>query len=315
MIKKALICGISGQDGSYLAKNMLKKKYKVFGTSRFSSIEHFKNLKLLKIYDKIKIYKLNTLKSNGVKEIINEIYPDEIYYLNSLSSVKESFIKPKESFNSTFFGLLNILEELRINKKSIRLFNACSSECFGNIKKIPVNENSYFNPQSPYAISKVSAYFLIKNYRKVYNLHLTNGILFNHESSLRTNKFLSRRIISEVININNNRQLKMKITDIDNLKRDWGWAPEYVEAMYLINNAKIPDDYIVASGISYSLRDFIKFSFEYFNLDYRDHIVEQKIQLNSINSFADPSKIFKKLNWKANLGLKDVIKKMIDNEL
>ena len=315
MKKTALICGISGQDGSYLAKNLLKKKYKVFGTSRFSSIEHLKNLKLLKIYDKIKIYKLNPLKLNDVKKIINEICPDEIYYLNSLSSVKESFVKPKESFNSTFVGLLNFLEELRINKKTIRLFNACSSECFGNIKKTPVNENSYFNPQSPYAISKVSAYFLIKNYRKVYNLHLTNGILFNHESSLRTNKFLSRRIISEVININNNRKLKMKIINIDNLKRDWGWAPEYVEAMYLINNARIPDDYIVASGKSYSLRDFIKFSFEYFNLDYRDHIVEKKIQLNSINSFADPSKIFKKLNWKANVRLKDIIKKMIDYEL
>ena len=313
--KTALICGISGQDGSYLAKYLLKKNYKVFGTSRFLINQNFENLSKLKIKNRIKIYKLNPIYLKNIKQIIHLTNPNEIYYLNSLSSVKESIINPKASFNSTFFGLLNFLEILRKGNNSIKLFNACSSECFGNIKKTPVNENSPFNPQSPYAVAKSASYMLIKNYRKSYQLHLTNGILFNHESSLRSNKFLSKRIISEVIKINQNKKLKMFVNNIDDLKRDWGWAPEYVKAMHLINNDVNPDDYIVATGKSYSLRDLIKFSFRYFNLDYKDFIIEKKNSSFSMNSFADPSKIYHNLKWKAKSDLKDIVKKMIDNEL
>lgn len=313
--KTALICGISGQDGSYLAKYLLKKNYKVFGTSRFLINQNFENLRKLKIKNRIKIYKLNPIYLKNINQIIHQTNPNEIYYLNSLSSVKESIIKPKESFNSTFFGLLNFLEILRKENNSIKLFNACSSECFGNIKKNPVNENSPFNPQSPYAVAKSASYMLIRNYRKSYQLHLTNGILFNHESSLRTNKFLSKRIISEVIQINKNKKLKMIVNNIDDLKRDWGWAPEYVKAMHLINNDVKSDDYIVATGKSYSLRDFLNFSFRYFNLNYKDFIIEKKNSSFSINSFADPSKIFNNLKWKAKFDLKDIVKKMIDNEL
>jgi GDP-D-mannose dehydratase len=211
--------------------------------------------------------------------------------------------------------LLNFLEIIRTEKKIIKLFNACSSECFGNIKNKPVTEKSRFNPQSPYAVAKLSAYFLIQNYRKIYNLHLTNGILFNHESSLRTEKFLSRRIISEIIAINKNKKLRMNINNIDDLKRDWGWAPEYVEAMYLINNDSIPNDYIIATGKSYTLRDFIKYTFKHFKLDYKKFVIEQKSNVNSINSLANPTKIYKNLKWKAKYDLKNIIKKMIDNEL
>ena len=315
MNKVALICGISGQDGSYLAKFLLSKNYIVVGTSRKINNNKFINHKLLQINKQIKIYKLECKIKKDVRRLINKIQPDEIYYLSSVSSVKDTLLNPNESFNSSVVGLLNFIESIKKNKKLIKFFNACSSECYGNIEDKPVTEVSSFNPQSPYALAKVCSYMLVKNYRINYNLHLTNGILFNHESSLRTNKFLSKRIISNVIKINKNRNLKMTLSNLDKLKRDWGWAPEYVEAIHSINNFHIPGDYIVATGKSSTLRQFVKIAFNHFDMDYKKFVNEKIYKTKTINSKANPSKIFKELNWKSKLNLKDIIKKMIDNEL
>ena len=192
------------------------------------------------------------------------------------------------------------------------MFNACSSECFGDTKNDLANEMTKFNPSSPYAIAKATSYWLLKNYREVYNLHLFNGILFNHESILRLKNFLSQKIIHQEIRIFNGENLFINFSDIDNLIRDWGWGPEYVEAMWIITQADNADDYIIATGISDSLRDFIKITFEHLDLDYKKYFNESFEDIKSISSRADPSKINNRLKWKAKYFLNEVIKKMID---
>lgn len=317
MSKIALIFGISGQDGSYLAKYLIKKNYLVFGTSRRS--KKIPNHSKLNISNKVKIAKLNPKNLKAVKNITNKINPDEIYYLSGISSIFESNENPKETFESITIGTINVLEAIKSNKnKKIKAFFAGSTECFGNLKTNQkyFNENSAFNPENIYSYAKLSSYYLVKRYRESDGIFCCTGILANHESSLRSSKYISKKIIEGAKNIFKKKQKKIILGNI-NISRDWGWAPEYVEIFWNILKLKNPDDYIIASGETTSLREFIKLVFEKFDLNWKDHIqYSDNLKRKSDIKFTkfNTKKIFKVLNWKTKYKINDIVEKMINDE-
>ena len=314
MAKKiALLCGIRGQDGSYLAELLLGKGYEVWGTSRDIGSGKFNNLKFLGIQDKVHLVSMNTSDYMSVIRVINEILPDEIYNLSGQSSVGLSFDQPKETIESIILGMLNILEAVRENNKNIKIYHAGSSECFGNTKNNPANESTPFEPLSPYAIAKTSASMLVKNYRSAYGMHVSNGILFNHESILRPERFVTQKILHAANRINQGSNEKLSLGRI-NITRDWGWAPEYVQAMWIMLQQDKSDDYVIATGVTTTLEDFISHVFSFYGLDWQDHISYSKTLLRPLdiqNSYADPSKAEKLLGWSASVKMPDLIKKLI----
>ncbi len=317
MAKKALITGISGQDGSYLAKFLLDKKYIVFGTTRRKNKSNLKNLYKLNIYDSCKIFKCNLNNISEIRELIKKTKPDEIYHLSGASSVAESFKSPNNAYTSIVNSTINILETIRDSKKNIKLFLASSGECYGNTGKKAVDENTFFNPLSPYAVAKASAYFIAKNYRDAYNIYVASGILFSHESPFRSENFVTQKIISNAIAISRNKKKYFELGSID-IYRDWGWAPEYIRAMYLIVQQKTPTDFIIASGKSYSLKEFVKLAFEYFNLDWKDHlIINNKFDrpLDLISNKGKTDKAKKILKWESTYSLKKIVHEMIEYKL
>jgi len=253
---KALICGISGQDGAYLAKLLLNKNYSVCGTSRDAESSTFKNLNILGIKDKVELESMALNDFRSVLQVIVKFEPDEIYNLAGQSSVSLSFAQPVETLDSIATGTLNILEAIRFTGKNIKFYNASSSECFGDIGDCPADENTPFRPRSPYAVAKATAFWEVANYREAYNIFACSGILFNHESPLRSQRFVTQKIIQTAHNIAQKKATTLELGNID-IKRDWGWAEEYVEAMYLMLQQPQPDDYVIATGASYSLQDFV----------------------------------------------------------
>lgn len=317
MKKKALIIGISGQDGSYLANFLLGKGYEVHGTSRDADLSTFYGLKKLGIYDKVKLYSMSLIDFRSVMQTILQIMPDEIYNLAGQSSVGLSFYQPVETLESISIGTLNILEVLRFHKLPTRFYNASSSECFGDIEGKAANEETPFMPRSPYAVAKATAFWQVANYREAYNLFACSGILFNHESPLRPRRFVTKKIIEAACNIANGRKEKLVLGNVS-IKRDWGWAPEFIEAMYLILQQDKPDDFVIATGKNLSLEQFVEKSFKYFNLNYKDYtsIDNSLFRPSDISeSLGDPSKAEKILKWKAKYHVQDVIKMMIENQL
>ncbi len=316
-MKKALICGISGQDGAYLAKFLLEKGYEVYGGSRDSQMSTFNNLGILGIKNDINLVSVNLIDFRSTLQSIIKIKPDEIYNLSGQSSVSLSFEQPVETLESISIGTLNILESIRFSNSDIKFYNAGSSECFGDTKDNPADENTSFQPRSPYAVAKSTAFWLVSNYRESYKINASTGILFNHDSPLRPDRFVTKKIISTACKISKNKNIKLKLGNID-IVRDWGWAPEYVEAMWLMLQNEIPEDYVIATGESNSLMDFIITSFEYLNLNYADHVISDN-NLFRPSDFktgrANPAKAEIKLGWKAKSMMKDVIEKMIDFEL
>ena len=316
MQKKVLIFGISGQDGSYLAKFLLSKKYKVYGTSR--SKNNISNLKKLKINNLLKIYKINPKNYIEVKNIIKKLNPNEIYYFSGVSSIAEANKNPKLTFESITIGTINILESVKHNKKKVRVFFAGSTECFGNLKKNQkyFNENSHFNPENIYAYAKTSSFNIVTKYREVDGIFCCTGILSNHESPLRSNKYISKKIIEGARKISNCKAQNLTLGNI-NISRDWGWAPEYVEVMWKILQQNQLDDYIIASGKTTSLIDFINIVFKKFNLDWKKHIKFSKnLKRKSDIKFTkfNVSKIQKKLKWKTKYNINKIIDLMIKNE-
>lgn len=315
MSKTALIIGISGQDGAFLAKFLLKKGYIVYGTSRDISTTKFNNLKLLNIYESINLFSMSLNSVDLICDQISTIKPDEIYNLSGQSSVGKSFSTPIETFESIANATLNILEAIRLSKIETKFFNAGSGECFDNPSII--DENTRFNPTSPYSIAKASAFWSVKNYRDVYGLFASTGFLFNHESYFRTDSFVTKKIIKTVCNIYKKSEDKLYLGNTDIFK-DWGWAEEYVEAIYLMLQSDIADDFVIATGETRSLNDFIKIAFEYFNLNYMDYVVIDKALFRPSDKNIDTidvSKIASKLNWRAKLKLEDIVEKMIKFEL
>ena len=316
MIKKAaLICGVSGQDGSYLAALLLSKGYAVFGTSRDAQGSSFSNLKKLGIQDQITFLSMVPEDFRSVLVAMRKSNPDEIYYLAGQSSVGLSFEQPAETMQSITMGTLNILEGCRMletENKVIKVYHAGSGECFGDTQGEPATESTPFYPMSPYAVAKSSAYWLVNNYREAYRLFACTGILFNHESALRPERFVTQKIVRAVKRIAQGSTEKLKLGRLD-IARDWGWAPEYVEAMWLMLQQEKPHDFVIATGVTMSLEEFVQAAFAEAGLNWR-HYVEQDPALFRPTDLAmgraDPAKADRKLGWKATTKGVDVVKKM-----
>ena len=317
MNKKALIIGITGQDGAFLAQYLLENNYVVYGTSRDKDRANMNSLKTLNIENEVIIYSMSTIDFRSVVQVFLEIKPDEIYNLSGQSSVGLSFEMPFDTHESISIGTLNILEVIRLFKPDSKFYNASSSECFGDTGGTRANEKTPFRPKSPYGVAKSSAFWQVSNYREAYDLHVSSGILFNHESFLRPKRFVTQKIVLSAIDIYEKKQKFLKVGIVD-ISRVWGWAPDYVKAMHLILQQNKPDDYIIASGKTISLRDFIKITFEYFSLNYEDYLIVDKNLFRPSDiliSKADNSKAAEVLGWKPSKDIHNIIKEMIEYQL
>ena len=315
MQKIALILGITGQDGAYLAKYLLNIGYKVFGTTRDSQICDTSRLERLRIRQDINIQSLALNDFRSVLKIISNINPDEIYNLAGQTSVGLSFEQPIEAMDSIANGTLNLLEVILYLNKNIRFFNAGSSESFGNTKDFPANEETKFRPRSPYAVAKSTAAWHVSTYRDSYDLYACTGFLSNHESPLRHDRFVTKKIINGVKDIKNGKLDKLRVGNID-IQRDWGWAPKYVEAMYLMMQNNSPKDYIIATGKTTPLSFFVEKTFQMANLNLDKYLeICDAFKRPSELDFSslDPNKIKKDLNWECKLSLEEIIEKMYND--
>lgn len=308
----ALICGVSGQDGSYLAQLLLDKGYAVLGTSRDAQGSSFSNLQKLGIKDQISFISMIPEDFRSVLAALRKSQPDEVYYLAGQSSVGLSFEQPAETIQSITLGTLNVLEACRMMDKKIKIYHAGSGECFGDTHGEPANERTPFYPMSPYAVAKTSAYWLVNNYRDAYDLYACTGILFNHESPLRPERFVTQKIIRAVKRISQGSKEQLKLGRLD-IARDWGWAPEYVQAMWLMLQQDKPQDFVIATGTTITLEEFVKTAFEQANLNWQDHVVQDPSLLRPTDlaiGRADPRHALKALGWKASTCGAKVVEKM-----
>ncbi len=315
-MKKALICGISGQDGSYLAQLLLTKGYQVVGSSRDAQMSGFGNLVRLKIRDQIEVESVALSDFRSVLQALIKVEPDEIYNLAGQSSVALSFQQPVETLESISVGTLNLLEAVRFTGKPIKLYNACSGECFGDIADA-ADEQTPFRPRSPYAVAKAAAFWEVANYREAYNIFACSGILFNHESPLRPARFVTKKIVSAACRIAAGDREKLKLGNIA-IQRDWGWAPEYVNAMWLMMQQEQPDDFVIATGESHSLEEFVAAAFAQVGLDWRKHVVSDPGLFRPTEiaiSRGNPRKSRETLQWQAKYKMKEVIALMVEDEL
>lgn len=314
--KKALIIGITGQDGAYLAKHLLSMGYEVTGSSRDVMASSFNNLNTLGIRSQVKLISVSINDFRSVFNAIQGSNPDEIYNLAGQTSVGLSFDQPVEAIESIAIGTLNILEVIRLLNQPVRFYNAGSSECFGDTGDTPANEQTPFAPRSPYAVAKSTAKWLINSYRESYGLYACTGILFNHESPLRPERFVTQKIIAGAAKIKAGQIDKLQLGNLD-ISRDWGWAPEYVQAMWLMMQLEKPDDFVIATGRKESLKYFVAKSFEYFDLDWQKYVeIEPSFfRPNEIvSSVGNPEKAIKTLGWQKPMDLDGVIKMMCSEQ-
>ena len=313
--KSALITGIGGQDGAYLAQLLLGKGYKVFGTSRDAGVSRFDSLKRLGVEAQVSLLSMAPNDFKSTLTAISKARPDEIYHLAGQSSVGLSFEQPSETIESITIGTLNILESLRFLSMPARFYHASSSECFGDTQGQPADEATPFNPVSPYAVAKAAAHWLVRNYREAHNMYAANGILFNHESALRPARFVTQKVVSSAYQISRGSTEKLSLGDLS-IFRDWGWAPEYVDAMWRMLQADVSADYVIATGEAHSLQEFVAQSFASFGLDWTQHVVQDKqlIRPNEISwSQGNPQKATMQLGWKASKKMADVIQILADS--
>jgi GDPmannose 4,6-dehydratase len=313
-MKKALICGISGQDGAYLAKLLLHKKYEVYGGSRDAQMSSFSNLKRLAIYQDIHFVSVSINDFRSVLQTLLKIRPDEVYNLAGQSSVGLSFEQPVETLESISVGTLNLLEAIRFSNLPIKFYNAGSSECFGDTGSIAADEMTPFRPRSPYGVAKAAAFWQVANYREAYKLHASTGILFNHESPLRPERFVTQKIVQTAYRIANGSNEILTLGNIE-IARDWGWAPDYVEAMWLMLQHNLASDYVIATGKTYKLKDFIRIVFEYFNLKWEDHVRINKSYFRPTDiaeGHANPTKAREQLDWIAHYDMENVARFMVE---
>ncbi|GAB3987133.1 GDP-mannose 4,6-dehydratase [Spirosoma daeguense] len=316
-MKKALICGISGQDGAYLAKLLVDKGYHVYGGSRDAQVSSFKNLNRLGIREQIELISVSINDFRSVLQTLLKIKPDEIYNLAGQSSVGLSFEQPVETLESISHGTLNLLEAIRFSNLPVRFYSAGSSECFGDTGKAAANEETPFRPRSPYGVAKAAAFWQVANYREAYQLHASTGILFNHESPLRPERFVTQKIVAAACRIAKGSAEVLTLGNID-IARDWGWAPDYVEAMWLMLQQEKADDYVIATGETHKLSDFIRVVFEAVGLNWIDHIQINKALFRPTDiaeSFADPSKAHEQLGWVATYDVIKIAEAMVEEYL
>jgi GDPmannose 4,6-dehydratase len=314
---KALICGVSGQDGTYLAKLLLEKGYEVVGTSRDAQASTFQNHDRIGISGRIQLESMAMHDFRSVFQALQKTKPDEIYNLSGQSSVALSFEQPVETLDSIVAGTVNLLEAIRSIDRPVRFYNAGSGECFGDTGGAGAREDSRLQPRSPYAVAKAAALYLVANYREAYGLHASTGILFNHESPLRPRRFVTRKIIHSACRISLGHAEKLTLGNL-RIHRDWGWAPEYVEAMWRMLQLESPEDFVIATGESHSLHEFMVEVFTQLDLDWQQHAIISEALFRPTDlayGRGNPSKAEEKIGWKAQCKMKAVVSQMIEAEL
>jgi len=313
--KVALITGITGQDGSYLADFLLAKGYKVYGLVRRSSIEKFDNINHIK--DKIELIQGDLTDQNSLNFLIKEINPDEVYNLGAQSFVPTSWNQPLLTADVTALGVTRILEAIRLNNPKIKFYQASSSEMFGKVRETPQSEKTPFYPRSPYGVAKVYGHFITINYRESYNIFACSGILFNHESPRRGLEFVTRKVSYGVASIKLGLQKELRMGNLD-AKRDWGFAGDYVEAMWLMLQQDTPEDYVIATGETHSIRELLDVAFSHVGLDYRNYVVVDPKFLRPAEVdllCGDASKAKKLLGWKQKVSFSQLVTMMVDSDL
>ena len=314
--KTALIFGISGQDGAYLAKFLFERGYIVHGTSRDAEMSGFAALYSLGIKERIGLHSATPTDFRSVLQVISHAAPDEIYNLSGQSSVGLSFKQPVETLESIAVGNLNILECIRFLGRPIRFYSAGSGECFGDTGGRAANESTPFQPRSPYAVAKLAAFWEVANYRDSYGLYACSGILFNHESPLRPQRFVTRKVVAAAARIAGGSSEQLVLGDLS-VRRDWGWAPEYVEAMWAMLQQDKPEDFVIATGRVHSLEEFVAAAFAVFGLDWRDYVSTDATLFRPSEircGFGDASKAAARLGWKARTFMPELVTRMVTNE-
>ncbi len=316
-IKRALIFGVSGQDGAYLSRLLLDRGYQVHGTSRDADMTSFERLTRLGVRDKVGVMSATPTDGRSVRQAIERVSPAEVYNLSGQSSVGLSFEQPVETLESIIIGTLNILEAIRTFDPSIRFYNAGTGECFGDTDGLAADESTAFQPRSPYAVAKAAAFWEVANYRESYDLFACSGLLFNHESPLRAPRFVTRKVVAAAARIAQGDDQRLVLGDLS-VRRDWGWAPEYVEAMRRMLEQESPGDFVIATGEPQSLEDFVACAFAHFDLDWRDHVtIDESLYRPSEIScgFGDASKAADRLDWRASARMPEVVKRMAEAEV
>ncbi|NKB64485.1 MAG: NAD-dependent epimerase/dehydratase family protein [Gammaproteobacteria bacterium] len=315
MSKRALIIGVSGQDGCYLARHLLAQNYDVIGLSRDAELNRFSGLLYLGIKDQITLDSISTTDFRSVAQVFQRYKPDEVYNLSGQSSVGLSFSQPVETIDSHLQATIIILEVIKFLDAPIKFYNASSSECFGESSiQNPADEQTPFRPRSPYALGKAAAFWAVDNYREAYGLFACSGILGNHESPLRSSRFVTQKIIEAAANIQAGRQDVLLLGNTD-IVRDWGWAEEYVVAMNSMLNLETPTDFVIATGSSCSLWKFAELAFTEYGLEAKKHIQVNPSLMRPTdirNSYLSPDKAAEKLNWKAHFDTNSVVRMLIE---
>ncbi len=296
---------------------LLGKGYEVYGGSRDAQMASFKNLALLNIQQDIQVVSININDFRSVLQTILKIKPDEIYNLAGQSSVSLSFEQPVETLESISIGTLNLLEAIRFSNLPVRFYNAGSSECFGDTGSEAADEKTPFRPRSPYGVAKAAAFWQVSNYREAYQIQASTGILFNHESPLRPERFVTQKIVTTACRIANGSKEILTLGNI-NIARDWGWAPDYVEAMWIMLQHEQADDYVIATGKTSKLRDFIQVVFDAVGLDWENHVRSDKFLFRPTDiaeGHADPTKARDFLGWSARHSMEEVGQLMVEGYL
>jgi GDPmannose 4,6-dehydratase len=313
--RKAFITGVTGQDGSYLAELLLQKGYDVHGLIRRSS--SFNTWRIDHIRDRIHLHYGDLIDQNSLGRTLEKVQPDEVYNLAAQSHVKVSFDMPEYTANVTALGVMRILDALREMELPARIYQAGSSEMFGLVQETPQSEKTPFHPRSPYGVAKVYGHWMAVNYREGYGMHVSNGILFNHESPRRGENFVTRKITMAVAAIKKGRATELRLGNLE-AKRDWGFAGDYVDAMWRMLQQERPDDYVVATGETYSVRDFLEEAFSYVGLEWRDYVkVDPKYfrpaEVDLL--LGDPRKAREALGWKPRVSFKELVRLMVDADM
>lgn len=315
MTKRALITGITGQDGAYLAEFLLKRGYQVHGMVRRSSSENFDRIGHLR--DTVQLHQADLLDQLSIVRLVDEVRPHHLYNLAAQSFVPTSFVQPLLTGEFTALGVTRVLEAVRTVDRSIRVYQASSSEMFGCVREEPQRETTPFWPRSPYGVAKVYGHWITVNYREAYDLFACSGILFNHESPLRGKEFVTRKITDAVARIKLGVQKKLKLGNLDAL-RDWGFAGDYVRAMWMMLSHDSPDDYVVATGEKHSVREFAQIAFAHVGLNWEDHVeVDPKfLRPSEVTTLCgDASKARRILGWKPEVSFRELVEMMVDADL
>lgn len=314
-MKKALITGITGQDGSYLAEFLLEKGYRVFGMVRRSSVEKFDRIQHLT--DRIELIQGDLTDQSSLDEAIKEVQPDEVYNLAAQSFVPTSWNQPVLTADITGVGVTRILEAVRKHKSDAKFYQASTSEMFGNVKEMPQKETTPFYPRSPYGVAKAYGHWITVNYRESYNIFACSGILFNHESPRRGLEFVSKKVTDGVARIKVGILKELRMGNLD-AKRDWGYAGDYVKAMWFMLQQERPDDYVIATGIAHGVRELIEIAFGHVGLDWKKYVViDPKLfrPADVTHLVGDATKARSRLGWEPEVSFEELIKMMVDEDM